>query len=78
MTVEEIYYASQIVAVLAILVSLIFVGRQLQQGQKMERAAAQRDLLLRVAEWARMVHGNSDGAFDTLCWAFATTSTQML
>lgn len=64
MTLEEIYYISQIVAVLAILVSLIFVGRQLQQSQKMERAAAQRDLLLRVAEWSRMVHQDNDGAFD--------------
>lgn len=64
MTLEEVYYISQIVAVLAILVSLIFVGRQLRQGQKMERAAAQRDLLLRVAEWARMVHQDENGAFD--------------
>ena len=64
MTLEDIYYISQIVAVLAILVSLIFVGRQLRQSQKMERAAAQRDLLLRVAEWVRMVHQDSDGSFD--------------
>jgi hypothetical protein len=64
MTLEEIYYISQIVAVLAILVSLVFVGRQLRQGQKMERAAAQRDLLLRVAEWLRMVHQDENGAFD--------------
>lgn len=62
MTLEDINHVSQIVAVLAILVSLIFVGRQLQQSQKMERAAAQRDLLLRVAEWTRMVH--QDGPFD--------------
>lgn len=64
MTLEELAYISQIIGVIAVLASLIFVGRQLQQGQKMERAAAQRDLLLRVAEWVRMVYQNNDGSFD--------------
>jgi hypothetical protein len=64
MTLEDVYYISQSVSVLAILVSLIFVIRQLRQSQKMERAAAQRDLLLRVSEWTRMVNQDSDGTYD--------------
>ena len=53
-----------IIASLAILASLIFVGRQLRHSKRMERAAAQRDLLLRVAEWLRIVQQESDVAFD--------------
>jgi len=63
MTLENIYYVGQTIAVVAILLSLLAVIRQLQQSQKMERAAAQRDLLLRVSEWGRMTganHGDID------------------
>ena len=52
MTLENINYIAQTIGVLAILASLIFVGRQLQQAQKIQRAAAQRDLLARVSEFS--------------------------
>ncbi|MDP1555072.1 MAG: hypothetical protein Q8L84_06405 [Hyphomonas sp.] len=55
MTLENIYYVGQTVAVVAILMSLLAVVWQMRQSQKMERAAAQRDLLLRVSEWGRML-----------------------
>ncbi len=51
MTLEDLSYIAQTVGVLAILASLLFVGRQLQQAQKIERAAAQRELLARVSEF---------------------------
>ena len=64
MTLENISYISQTIGVFAILASLMFVARQLRQSQKMERAAAQRDLLQRVSEWSRTVSTESEGAFD--------------
>lgn len=65
MTLESIYYIGQTVAVIGILASILMVWRQLKQGQKMERAAAQRDVLLRVAEWVRMVFRDGD-SYDAL------------
>lgn len=53
MTLESIYFLSQIVAVVAIIGSLLFVGYQVQQQRKMERAAAQRELLYRVSDFTR-------------------------
>ncbi len=53
MSLESIYFISQIVAVAAIIGSLLFVGFQVQQSRKMERAAAQRELLYRVSDWVR-------------------------
>ena len=38
MTLEEIYYISQIVAVIAIFCSLIFVGLQMRQSARNQRA----------------------------------------
>ena len=40
MTLEEIYYVSQIVAVIAIFASLIFVGVQIRQNTRATRASA--------------------------------------
>ena len=59
MTLENIYYVGQTVAVVAILMSLLAVVWQMRQSQKMERAAAQRDLLLRVSEWGRMTNAQA-------------------
>ncbi len=36
----------------------------MRQSQKMERAVAQRDLLLRVSDWTRMVNQENEGAYD--------------
>lgn len=64
MTLENIYYVGQTAAAAGILVSLIMVSRQLRQSQKMERATAQRDLLVRVSDWSRAVSCENEGAFD--------------
>ncbi len=63
MSLENIYYIGQTVAVVAILASLVAIWYQMRQSQKMERAAAQRELLLRVSEWTRnflTIGGNGD------------------
>lgn len=63
MTLEAINTIAQTVGVLAILGSLIFVGRQLQQAQKIERAAAQRELLALVSQWSWKVTGPDGDLF---------------
>ena len=63
MTLENMSYIAQTLGVLAILASLLFVGRQLQQAQKIERAAAQRELLALVSEWAWKVNGAESDLF---------------
>jgi len=60
MTLEAIYYIGQTIAVAAILVSLVAIWFQMRQSQKMERAAAQRELLLRVSEWSREFTASGD------------------
>lgn len=62
MSLESIYYVGQTVAVVAILASLAAIWFQMRQSQKMARAAAQRELLLRVSEWTReFININADG-----------------
>lgn len=51
MTLEALYYISQIVAVLAILGSLIFVGVQIQQNTKQAKAAAAQAVYENYAGW---------------------------
>lgn len=63
MSLETVYYITQIIAVVAILASLIAIYFQMQQSTKMERAAAQRDILDRTAEFAR---GFGSEDFDQL------------
>lgn len=65
MTLESIYYIGQTLAVIGILASILMVWRQLKQGQKMERAAAHRDVLSRVVEWGRMVNQKDGDSYDT-------------
>ena len=51
MTLEALYYISQIVAVLAILGSLIFVGVQIRQNTKQAKAAAAQAVYENYANW---------------------------
>lgn len=51
MTLEDIYYIGQSVAVLAILASLIGIYFQMRQSQKMEQASSQRAIMVQVKEW---------------------------
>ena len=61
MSLEDIYYIGQTVAVIAILASLVAIWLQMRQSQKMERAAAQRDLLKSVADWSEKLNNLQDG-----------------
>lgn len=61
MTLEAVYYVTQIVAVGAILISLVAIWFQMRQSAKMERAAAQREVLERVSQFTRGLAGE---AFD--------------
>lgn len=51
MSLEAIYYISQIIAVLAILGSLIFVGVQIRQNTKQAKAAAAQSVYENYAGW---------------------------
>lgn len=53
MTLETIYYVTQIIAVGAILVSLVAIWLQMRQSTRMARASAQRELLDRVSDFTR-------------------------
>lgn len=57
MTLEEVYYIGQTVAVVAILASLGAIWFQMKQSTKMERASAQRELLDRVSQFTRGIAG---------------------
>ena len=58
MTLEEFYYVSQIVAVFAILASLIAIFFQMRQNQALARADAQRDLLKSIGVILQMTLDN--------------------
>jgi len=62
---EAVYFASQVIAAVALVGSLLFVGVQLRLSRKMERASAQREILVRVADWHRMVYRGDNSAYDT-------------
>jgi len=66
MTLEEIYYISQIVAVVAILGSLVAIWFQMRQNHAIERANAQRDVLNQTREWW-LLGIESEEMFDTIC-----------
>ena len=51
MTLEALYYITQIIAVLAILGSLIAIWFQMHQNQLVERANGQRELLMQASDW---------------------------
>lgn len=51
MTLEDFYFISQIIAVVAILGSLIAIYFQMRQNHAIERGNAQRDILNQTREW---------------------------
>jgi hypothetical protein len=63
MTLEAVYYVTQIIAVGAILASLVAIWFQMRQSAKMERAAAQREVLERVSQFARGLSGEASDHF---------------
>jgi len=53
MTLEAIYYVTQIIAVGAILASLVAIWLQMRQSTRMARASAQREILDRASQFNR-------------------------
>lgn len=66
MTLEEIFDVSQIIAVIAILGSLIAIYFQMRQSHAQERANAQRDLLNQSREWW-LLGVESEQTLDLIC-----------
>jgi len=60
MTLEEIYYVGQTIAVLAILASLIFVGIQVRQNTRATRSASHSAVSNALNEINRMFAENAD------------------
>jgi hypothetical protein len=60
MTLEEIYYVSQIVAVVGIFASLVFVGMQIRQNTRATRAASHNAVSDSLNEINRMMAENAD------------------
>jgi hypothetical protein len=60
MTLEEIYYISQIVAVVGIFASLVFVGLQIRQNTRATRAASHNAVSDSLNEINRMFAENAD------------------
>lgn len=65
MTLETLYYITQIIAVIAILGSLIAIWFQMQQNQMVERANGQRELLMQASDWFNVCRDDPD-LFGTL------------
>jgi hypothetical protein len=64
MTLQDLSLIAQIVSVLLIPASLVFVGMQMRQTHAIERGNAQRDLLNQTREWW-MSCVRDEGMFDT-------------
>lgn len=62
-TLEGLYQITQIVAFVFIIASLFAIYSQINQAAKMERAAAERDLMQRVADYARDFEYDETGPF---------------
>ncbi len=70
MSLESIYYIGQTISVLAVVLSLVFVGLQIRRAEASARAAAAETTHQRFAEWYQLqtqpsvadlaVRGNSD------------------
>lgn len=65
MSLETVYYVTQIVAVIAILGSLTAIWFQMRQNQMVERANGQRALLMQAREWANATRDDA-ALFDTV------------
>jgi len=59
MTLETIYYLSQIIAVAAIVASLVFVGIQIKQQNQLSRFNAARDIMVQYNALNSLVDGDA-------------------
>jgi len=64
MTLETIYYIGQTVAVIAILVSLIFVGIQMRDGNRLARAQMHQDISDSFIQLVMTLPDESDTFFE--------------
>ena len=62
---EALAAFGEVSGALAVVASLIFVGYQLRQGQSIERAKAQRDLLVQGREWMA-IPGREEQNFEAI------------
>lgn len=70
MTLENFSLIAQILGVLLVSGSLIFVGLQMRQTHAIERGNAQRDLLNQTRDWWMTV-AQDEETFDTFCAGLA-------
>lgn len=70
MTADAINQIVQILGVLLVSGSLIFVGLQMRQTQRIERGNAQRDILNQTRDWWMAV-AQDEETFDTFCEGLA-------
>ena len=57
---EAIGAVGEIIGAIAVIASLLFVGNQLRQGQMIERASGQRDILKQGREWFKSTQNNPE------------------
>lgn len=60
MSLENIYFISQIVSALALIVSLLFVGIQIRQNTLSTQTARHQSIVQAIADWSREVALNND------------------
>lgn len=65
MTLQDLSLVAQILGVLLVSGSLLFVGMQMRQTHAIERGSAQRDLLNQTRDWW-MVGVEDEAMFDTI------------
>ncbi len=64
MTLEDVALVAQIVSVLLVPASLVFVGMQMRQTHAIERANAQRHVLTQWQEWLKSIARDADAFTD--------------
>ena len=64
MTLESIYYIGQTIAVVAILISLIFVGIQMRNGNRLARAQMHQQISDSFTQLMQLIIDESDDFFD--------------
>lgn len=60
MSLEDIYFLSQIVAAVALVVSLIFVGVQIRHNTMSTQTARHQSIVQAIADWSREVAMNTE------------------
>ncbi|HEX4881328.1 MAG TPA: hypothetical protein VFV18_03175 [Porticoccaceae bacterium] len=60
MSLEDIYFVSQIVSALALIVSLLFVGIQIRQNTLSTQTARHQSIVQAISDWSREVALNND------------------